>query len=594
MFLLRKILYTDGLVNTTSGSLTMWSHVTRRLKLQYLRVVETPIATLLGLLGILSLFFALSLATFGRGAVEMYINSHMRLIHDHRLLLEATLNSSTNALQFLRYELEYWLWQPSLTPSGLQTQLLEHVNSHYQNFRRPFHGLESNPRFSETNYPANLFILNQQASQDLAIGAPDNINEIFSATELGRLLPPFYQQIGDVSRIYYLSASQGILALYPWQRTTSLPNNLFRQLYQRPHYQQARHTDWEKTKILWSEPYTDFNGNETVITATVPVMQQQKLVGTLSIDLKLNQLAEKMRRIQGYSYASTLLVSNQGKILGQSDIQTCPSQAQTLRACLPIALREKAEQIQQLPDGVQRVGWYLFGVITLHETGWRIFTILPADTLVFTVFGEMMNFTLFAGGLIILFALATYKVHRLFTERRQLLQKMEKYANHDTLTGINNRRYFFSLAEPLVKHHWGHQQSLVVLVLDIDHFKQINDTHGHAAGDKVLMQFAQRCQQVLRGHDVFGRIGGEEFAVVLPHTSDEQGLLVAERLRNIVAYAPFTLENGIHLKVTVSIGLASPFKQRETLKALLDAADQALYTAKANGRNRVEAAPYFL
>lgn len=572
----------------------MWSQLTRRLKLQYLRVMETPIATLLGLLGVLSLFFVLSLATFGRGGVEMYINSHMRLIHDHRLLLEATLNSSTNALQFLRYELEYWLWQPSLTPSGLQTELLAHVNASYHNLRRPFHGLEGNARFSETNYPANLFVLNERASHDLLVNAPDSPSEIFAATELGRLLPPFYQQIGDISHIYYLSAQQGLLALYPWQRTTSLPNNLFHQLYQRPHYQQTQRTNWDKTKITWSEPYLDFNGVDTVITATVPVMRQQKLLGTLSIDLKLNQLAEKMRRIQGYSYASTLLVSAKGHILGQSDIHSCPIQAQTLQACLPAALQDKTEQLQKLPDGVQRVGGYLIGMITVRETGWRIFTILPADTLVFTVFGEMMNFTLFAVGLIILFALATYKVHRLFTERRQLLQKMEKYANHDTLTGINNRRYFFSLAEPLVKHHWGQQQSLVVLALDIDHFKQINDTHGHAAGDKVLMQFAQRCQQVLRGHDVFGRIGGEEFAVVLPHTNEEQGLLVAERLRNIIAYAPFTLENSIHLKITVSIGLASPFKQRETLKALLDAADQALYAAKANGRNRVEAAPYFL
>jgi diguanylate cyclase (GGDEF)-like protein len=123
------------------------------------------------------------------------------------------------------------------------------------------------------------------------------------------------------------------------------------------------------------------------------------------------------------------------------------------------------------------------------------------------------------------------------------------------------------------------------LLLDIDHFKEINDTYGHHIGDKALKHVTQLCEQCLRQSDIFGRIGGEEFGVVLPDTDTKQGEDIANRIRVMIMDNPFT-DSEIHIKITVSIGLAS-LQYQEHFDALIQHADTALYQAKNQGRNRV-------
>lgn len=159
----------------------------------------------------------------------------------------------------------------------------------------------------------------------------------------------------------------------------------------------------------------------------------------------------------------------------------------------------------------------------------------------------------------------------------------------DALTGAYNRRYLMEQLPREVERCRRYQYPLSVLMCDIDHFKQINDEHGHAAGDEILEQFASRAQRSIRSNsDWVARYGGEEFLIVLPETAHESGMHVAEKIRNIVAATPFVTRTG-DTPVTVSVGVAStgPHGPDISLRveAMIKVADECLYISKKEGRN---------
>lgn len=164
--------------------------------------------------------------------------------------------------------------------------------------------------------------------------------------------------------------------------------------------------------------------------------------------------------------------------------------------------------------------------------------------------------------------------------------RMQRLATTDDLTGLLNRRAFFAHVDAarLLSLRLG--QPITLLMLDIDHFKQLNDRFGHATGDEALVQFAVTCNGALREHDILGRLGGEEFALALPGTDLDGALHVAERLRQGVVDTRL-LTCGNHYTMTVSIGLVL-VDPDEDLATALARADHALYEAKRNGRNRIE------
>lgn len=175
------------------------------------------------------------------------------------------------------------------------------------------------------------------------------------------------------------------------------------------------------------------------------------------------------------------------------------------------------------------------------------------------------------------------------TQQKAYEAELQRLANTDALTGVLNRRAFFSHAHAewtrAVRH--GHVFSL--LLLDIDHFKDINDVHGHQAGDRVLAEIVATCTMGLRDADVFGRIGGEEFALILPETGRTGAQRVAEKLRGR-AEAARTLHEGTVLRCTISLGCVTVCPGGDVsagIEAALRRADAALYEAKRTGRNRV-------
>jgi diguanylate cyclase (GGDEF)-like protein len=167
-----------------------------------------------------------------------------------------------------------------------------------------------------------------------------------------------------------------------------------------------------------------------------------------------------------------------------------------------------------------------------------------------------------------------------------LVDRARHAADHDHLTGARSRRAFFDLAAREQARTQRRGSPLSLLLFDVDHFKRINDTWGHATGDRVLVDIVQRTGAVVRSIDTVARLGGEEFAVLLPDTGPDTALLVAERLRSALARAPEAAAGRIEAGYTVSIGVAT-LDAGESIEALLSRADAALYAAKAGGRNMV-------
>ena len=175
-------------------------------------------------------------------------------------------------------------------------------------------------------------------------------------------------------------------------------------------------------------------------------------------------------------------------------------------------------------------------------------------------------------------------------ERQTLIEELRLRANTDYLTGILNRRAFAAASNPWLQHACKSRETLAVLLFDIDHFKLVNDAHGHEAGDQVLIRVAALVRDELRDGEILARHGGEEFVVMPSHCSLEQACALAERLRQAIAHEPLLLADGHRLHVTASFGVASATGPAVALDNLLHAADLALYNAKHKGRNRVEAA----
>lgn len=179
-------------------------------------------------------------------------------------------------------------------------------------------------------------------------------------------------------------------------------------------------------------------------------------------------------------------------------------------------------------------------------------------------------------------------------EHHQADEELEYQAHTDFLTNLANRRFFLELAEAELARALRYRNAFSLLMFDIDHFKAVNDNHGHKTGDLVLQKLAEVLKHTLREVDVVGRLGGEEFAAILPETTADEAWEAAERLRLAVAETEMPTEAGTSLRITVSIGVAMLTEAHSSIETLLKQADDALYIAKNSGRNQVRMAEVML
>lgn len=205
--------------------------------------------------------------------------------------------------------------------------------------------------------------------------------------------------------------------------------------------------------------------------------------------------------------------------------------------------------------------------------------------------GDFLNSTNSIRLGIALIAVGPLTVSAINRAREDLMAQLSHAARHDALTGALSRRAFMDDGYATVVRLSGNGASCALLMLDLDHFKRINDNWGHAAGDKVLTEFARLVSEQLRPRDIFGRLGGEEFGILLPEAGLDEAVSVAERIRAAVARSPAELDAGPSVPISVSIGVSViDGVTGACLDALMARSDRALYGAKAEGRNAVRAA----
>lgn len=186
----------------------------------------------------------------------------------------------------------------------------------------------------------------------------------------------------------------------------------------------------------------------------------------------------------------------------------------------------------------------------------------------------------------------TADLERLVTETRDLKDHYASISMHDQLTGLHNRRYFYDQVERAIALHKRYQNPFCLLVMDIDHFKRINDQYGHLFGDEVLISVAKTLSQLVRNTDILVRFGGEEFVIIFTNTHCENGKVFAERIRNAIKVLRWQ-QNSQTVQLTMSIGLhclsldCNEDHQLLDIDQLIHRADTALYAAKANGRDQV-------
>ena len=277
-----------------------------------------------------------------------------------------------------------------------------------------------------------------------------------------------------------------------------------------------------------------------------------------------------------------------------------PSEKWELTNLWPLAALLVSEALSLLIGGPGAIAFLMPAMVWCAMT-YRVFPITVLNVVIcfgktaaiaFGAFsfnpGHVMEATSYRTGLALL-SLAPLAVACAYVLRMQALNKLHHAVNHDFLTGALARRALMERGQKLLGRLQSEGQPVAVLMADLDHFKHINDRYGHAQGDVVLQEFTAIAHNALRPDDLLGRVGGEEFAIVLPRTSQEQALSIGQRLCELVRQHQFFLAQGGET-ITVSIGLhaISAIENYDTLEHLLSKADEALYRAKNNGRDQVQ------
>jgi diguanylate cyclase (GGDEF)-like protein len=288
------------------------------------------------------------------------------------------------------------------------------------------------------------------------------------------------------------------------------------------------------------------------------------------------------RRVYLTDSQGNLIASSQGAVLQTTLASVDPTLAATVA---------RVESGAYASRGVERY----FVSAPVADTPWRILMSMPEAQLFKSIDGpgERLAWLAILGLALTGFAaiLLFDRLHRGRGQLRQLNAELDHIAHTDPLTGIQNRRAIERALEETLSAARRHHHSFSVLMIDIDHFKRINDTLGHHAGDRALMETSQALASSLRTEDSIGRWGGEEFLVVLPFTNEAGATHTAERVRNAVGNRK-SVAVGAELSVTVTIGLAH--WSGESAATLIAKADSALYAGKAAGRNTVFTAPTLL
>ncbi|MHB2055019.1 cellulose biosynthesis regulator diguanylate cyclase DgcQ [Pantoea dispersa] len=387
------------------------------------------------------------------------------------------------------------------------------------------------------------------------------------------------------SRFWYTSRAGYYISSRPPRDAQELAQS-YATMTQRPYFRDQQPGRAPQTRWHWTEAYQGEFNEGLMLTVSAPVIAHQHWYGVLSMDFtqqRINALLHQSRHsvLQGKLVLEDRALNEITRLPAPHDVALTPAQRGQLM-----------QAIQQQPAGTLWLGSQLASWVKLKNVdAWLI----NVQSLRQGLAQELGRVALFLLGMWLLFvlllALAHQVIFRLVRRLEDLSARLAWRANYDGLTRLLNRSAFFDQFIALARRCEQQQQPLAVIQLDIDHFKKVNDSWGHHAGDQALMRVAGVIKHTLRPYDVAGRIGGEEFCIVLPHTTLAEAQGVAERIRSRLAAKTILVNASTTFSVTLSAGVSCSTEHgsyhAESLQAV---ADRRLYLAKSGGRNRVCAA----
>lgn len=410
----------------------------------------------------------------------------------------------------------------------------------------------------------------------------DELNAVLEMSQILQFNQPerdFYYRFWYISRAgFYLSST-----LPDASSNHSLEN--FSGVARRPYFVDLDPNVNPQRRIMWSGPYDSMDNEGKVVTVARPVDRDGYWFGVLAMDFSTQQIKQYLQQsLSTRQEGGVMLVGHQFNLIAWSD----GSQLEEYHLH-KAQLARLTEQAIGKNSGTMRfdgrfVSWVrlqyfdgmLVNVQTLREgllgDSGRVGLVLLLTWLMFTI----------------VVVISHQAIIRMTGSLLNLQEKLSWRANYDGLTRLLNRTAFFDRAESLAALNQRQQQPLSLIQLDLDHFKSVNDSWGHHAGDRVLAHAASVIGQALRKTDIAGRVGGEEFCILLPATRLDEAVLVAERIRSKLAAKELLVGKHQTLKVTASLGVSSSEEQGDyQVDNLQSIADRRLYLAKQGGRNCV-------
>lgn len=360
----------------------------------------------------------------------------------------------------------------------------------------------------------------------------------------------------------------------------------------RPWYIAAETTE---TETVWTDPYVFFTSQQLGITVSRAVIRDGDFVGVVGVDIELGSLSEFLADLEISDVGGTLLFDNSSTVIAHPDgnllqvpegdgfrpvsiIELEDSYAQSATGAFLSGDGMLTEGIQDFGDDGEGPSRVVFESIDIENVDWLLGVFTPNGSLATELEearGQERILSIIAGALTILL------LGIFLLPATKKIDDLERTAATDELTGISNRRSIMTESDNFALG----SGPRALAMLDIDYFKRVNDTHGHQVGDEVLKTVVERLSSALPEGATMGRVGGEEFVILLPHHTEDEAIATCERLRSTIQRRPVETQAGeIHVTVSLGVVTTSGTKARDTL---LSIADAALGEAKNAGRDRV-------
>ncbi|ATW25906.1 sensor domain-containing diguanylate cyclase [Candidatus Formimonas warabiya] len=345
----------------------------------------------------------------------------------------------------------------------------------------------------------------------------------------------------------------------------------------RPWYQPAV----ASREAAFSQPYYEYTTNTLAISCVKALREEGTIKGFVSVDISLDSLPPLMQNFVIGKNGKNYLLTSTGTTVFTSE-NPKNKELISLTNLLPYLGPLKAKEKEYEEIELNHREYYLtYQVLDINH--WGIIQLIDKKE-VLEPFYKTMRVILYIFLISCLLSIAILLMN--IYELRIVQQKLKKEAVTDYLTGIHNRKFFFESSQNAFESAREQQRSLSLFMIDIDKFKEINDTKGHAVGDMILKKVAEEFNQAIRKDDILCRLGGDEFAVLLMDIQEEMALVIAHRILESVSQLQIDAEKG-PFRFSVSIGIAFLARTDKNFEALLNRADAALYRAKNAGRNTV-------